>query len=71
MKSHNNVRVAFLFIDASFVVIELGIPSYLKRPCPPSALLINYTIYTQGHHCGNSSPDFRGRNAEGAALRLA
>lgn len=55
MKSHNNVRVAFLFIDASFVVIELGIPSYLKRPCPPSALLINYTIYTQGHkrHAGS------------------
>lgn len=22
-------------------------------------------------HCGNSSPDFRGRNAEGAALGLA
>lgn len=42
MKSHNNVRSAHfsLFsIDASFVACnQLGIPSYLKRPCPPSAL---------------------------------
>lgn len=54
MKSHNNVRSAHF--DASFVrslfatSIELFIPSYLKRPCPPSALLINYTIYGHKRH---------------------